>query len=530
MASRGGATGGARPRRGGEAGREGHETVMWKATFIEVGDDEPKGSLSPRPSSEPCSESSSYRVAFFDADRMRAAALSRRMEEAWASNSRETMRNSLEKRRMSAAADTIHLLPEQLSSVVQIKAESLADSVKLDLSLVQKAIRRSGGDGDVVDVAVDQLDKIPEIIRSSFDSKILEANVAIRMKLSAIMQTLKSLSPESQEVQLWSIPEELEQITGEAVDQAVQESKRKAASCCDHVLRSLPEDAGFSRRALKEAKSQIVESVPEMYSQTMRALRSTTNANVRHAVACMDDLKQVPVTNHLVADVLLRAKMSTLPQTDGASLISPASTPPAACYCVKDGGADGASTNHHSQVQASLAPHAECTHHSNPGSLGHPEMCVRPCLYFARGQCTSGDGCRFCHCPHPARPVHLGRSHRRAMEATTMAECFGILLPVLERKMLALRLSTGTLQLLADQQCAGPCAAPVDAGSRAKPRELRTLGKAFGALSMRSLLVVLQKKVGAQNSREKVLLDALMLEVREAGFLVDLGEEVQEDA
>ncbi|CAK0908526.1 unnamed protein product [Prorocentrum cordatum] len=345
-------------RSGDAVGRRGHEKVMWKATFIEVGGDERQGSLSPRPSSEPCSESASCRGEFFEADRLRASALSQHMEEAWASNDREAMRSSLQKRRMSAAADAIHLLPEQLINVVQTKAESLADSVKIDLSLVQKAIRRSGGDGDAVDVAIDQLDKIPGIIRSSFDSKIVDANEAIRTKLSAIMQKFKGRAPESQEVvtQLWTIPEELEQITWEAVDKAVQESQREAASCCDRVLRSLPEDAGSSRRALKDAKSQIVESMPEMYSATMRALRSTTNANVRHAVAYVDDPKDVPVTNHLVADVLLRAKMGTLPHTNGASLYQPSHCAASLLDCVNDAGGDGFLANHRSQCQAYDVP------------------------------------------------------------------------------------------------------------------------------------------------------------------------------
>ncbi|CAK0868977.1 unnamed protein product [Prorocentrum cordatum] len=183
-----------RQRPGSVAKMEGREKLSWKATFIDLCADERQGSLSPRPSSEPCSESPSS-SAFFDADRINTAALSKHMEAAWASNSRETMRTSLEKRRLSAAAAAIDSIPEQLSSVVHNKAQSLAESVKTDLSLVQKAIRSSGGDDDAVDVAIDQLDRIPGIIRSSFDSKIMEANGAIRMKLSAIIQRFKAMLP-----------------------------------------------------------------------------------------------------------------------------------------------------------------------------------------------------------------------------------------------------------------------------------------------------------------------------------------------
>ncbi|CAK0808404.1 unnamed protein product, partial [Prorocentrum cordatum] len=470
------------------------------ATFIDLSDDEPQGSISPRPSSEPCSESSSSCSAFFQAEKRNTAMLAKHMEEAWASNSRETMRTSLEKRRLSAAAQAIDSIPEQLSSVVLNKAKSLAESVKTDLSLVQKAIRCSGGDEDVVDVAIDELGQIPGIIRSSFDSKIMEANGAIRLKLSAIMQRVKRKNSESDEMvtELWTIPEELEQITGQAVDEAVQESKRAATRHCDRVMRSLPEDAGVSRQALRDAKLHIAEAVPEMFTETMRALRRTTTANVKHAVAHVDDPSEVPVTNCLIADVLLRAKAGIEEPSTHAGL-----------------GATAA--------PSILNPGAGGGCHRNAGSLGHPEMCVRPCLYFLRGQCTNSDACRFCHYQHPIRPVHLGRPHRKTLEAATAAECIGSALPIIERKLVTLNLSTDALKEYSSQQRAGPDGAVVVAGSRVKPRELRTLERAFNALSMRSLLVVLQRKVGEQASREKALVDELLLELRGRGFLVNAG-------
>ncbi|CAK0819800.1 unnamed protein product [Prorocentrum cordatum] len=210
-------------------------------------------------------------------------------------------------------------------------------------------------------------------------------------------------------------------VTGEAVDQAVQEFKREAAGCYDHTLRSLPEDAGFGRQALKDAKAQLVELAAEMCSETMRALRRVANANIKHAVACVEDPNEVPVMDHFVADELLGAKMGTLPQTDGASASQSGHCAASMLDCDKDGGADGSLANHCGRCQVRLDPGSECVHHSNPGSLGHPEMCVWPCQHFSRGQCTSGDGCRFCHCPHPTRAAHLGTRHRRTWEAMTTA-------------------------------------------------------------------------------------------------------------
>ena len=30
------------------------------------------------------------------------------------------------------------------------------------------------------------------------------------------------------------------------------------------------------------------------------------------------------------------------------------------------------------------------------GSVGHPELCRRPCIYFAAGQCRNSADCNFC--------------------------------------------------------------------------------------------------------------------------------------
>ncbi|CAK0856390.1 unnamed protein product [Prorocentrum cordatum] len=449
------------------------------------------------------------------------------MEEAYASNSRDTMRNSLEKLCLSEAAEAIAHIPEQLSSVVQNKAKSLAENVKTDLNLVQTAIHRSGGDEDIVEFSIGQLKKIPEIVRSSFDSKLVAMEEVIRLKLSTIIQMVKSNTPESREMyhrvvrELWTIPEKLDQITGEAVDQAVQESKREAIRHCDHVLSILPHDAGVSRRALTDAKLHIVEAVNDMHSETMRSLRRTTTANVKHAVAHVDDPREVPATT-LTACVRVREHADPLPQTDGPSTSQSSHS----AAGIEDPSAPAGEEA--PAAPAGLHASARGARHNNAGSMGHPEMCVRPCLYFLRGECANGGGCKFCHCEHPVRPVHLGRRHRKTLGAATTAECFGILLPIIETKMTMLSLATDTLKAYASQQCAPPDQAA--AGSQLKPRELRTLERALGALSMRVLIDALQRKVGAQASREKSLVDALLLELRGAGFLVDTGEGAQEEA
>eukprot|EP00445_Apocalathium_hangoei_P021785 CAMPEP_0203912232 /NCGR_PEP_ID=MMETSP0359-20131031/53322_1 /ASSEMBLY_ACC=CAM_ASM_000338 /TAXON_ID=268821 /ORGANISM="Scrippsiella Hangoei, Strain SHTV-5" /LENGTH=117 /DNA_ID=CAMNT_0050838123 /DNA_START=18 /DNA_END=368 /DNA_ORIENTATION=+ len=31
-----------------------------------------------------------------------------------------------------------------------------------------------------------------------------------------------------------------------------------------------------------------------------------------------------------------------------------------------------------------------------PGSIGHPQLCDRPCLYFAKNECANGMDCEYC--------------------------------------------------------------------------------------------------------------------------------------
>ena len=40
---------------------------------------------------------------------------------------------------------------------------------------------------------------------------------------------------------------------------------------------------------------------------------------------------------------------------------------------------------------------------SVPGSVGHPELCRRPCIYFAAGQCRNSADCNFCSSSRSSR-------------------------------------------------------------------------------------------------------------------------------
>jgi len=88
------------------------------------------------------------------------------------------------------------------------------------------------------------------------------------------------------------------------------------------------------------------------------------------------------------------------------------------------------------------------TVYCNPGSIGHPDVCSRKCLYFASGDCSNGENCRFCHMAHPKRPPRLDRMNRELLRNMTFEERAVIVLPIIKQKVQALCLSLGPVVAL----------------------------------------------------------------------------------
>jgi len=69
--------------------------------------------------------------------------------------------------------------------------------------------------------------------------------------------------------------------------------------------------------------------------------------------------------------------------------------------------------------------------YTNPGSLRHPELCMRACIFFASNQCMKGADCGFCHMLHKARADKQQRNRLKSMDFQTMLV---VLLPLLLEK------------------------------------------------------------------------------------------------
>eukprot|EP00928_Gymnodinium_smaydae_P008106 TRINITY_DN12933_c0_g1_i2.p1 TRINITY_DN12933_c0_g1~~TRINITY_DN12933_c0_g1_i2.p1 ORF type:complete len:348 (+),score=53.34 TRINITY_DN12933_c0_g1_i2:104-1045(+) len=84
------------------------------------------------------------------------------------------------------------------------------------------------------------------------------------------------------------------------------------------------------------------------------------------------------------------------------------------------------------------------------GSFGHPELCARPCVFAAAGQCGRGFSCEFCHMLHEKRTVHLDKKGRDALKRITHEGRVAAILPVVATKIIRMELDQGLLQDISD--------------------------------------------------------------------------------
>ena len=232
-------------------------------------------------------------------------------------------------------------------------------------------------------------------------------------------------------------------------------------------------------------------------------------------------------TNQVVADQLLRARI----QSGGGSVKGAAA----------------------SSLDASGAGHRHGPGVMNPGSRGHPDLCLRPCLYFAQGKCSNKSSCPFCHMPHPKRPVRFDKLHRETLRRMSFTELAAMMLPALRKKADDLELSREVQELfdqllpVLEQQIAAASpevGAPPQAdlepradsmqrsasgrsfataisstGSEQTRSERRSRGRTFaGALqvmALRPLLAMLAQKVPEEAAQESWLVDQMLKKIHE---------------
>lgn len=59
---------------------------------------------------------------------------------------------------------------------------------------------------------------------------------------------------------------------------------------------------------------------------------------------------------------------------------------------------------------------------ASEGGVGHPELCARPCIFFASKGCALGSDCPHCHLPHAKHPAQLDKRRRQMLSEMTADE------------------------------------------------------------------------------------------------------------
>jgi hypothetical protein len=150
---------------------------------------------------------------------------------------------------------------------------------------------------------------------------------------------------------------------------------------------------------------------------------------------------------------------------------------------------------------------ADLAHPVNPGSIGHPELCPRPCLYFPVGRCSNGVDCNFCHLPHPKRPSHLDKRHRSMLKEMSFQDCLSLMLPILRQKIQLMEVSSDIRDVLDVLEASAHVPATAPPGTQALQTALR-------AMTLRSLLTALHRQASPQSSPEQVAIESLLQQLR----------------
>jgi len=339
--------------------------------------------------------------------------------------------------------------------------------------------------------AAQSITMIPDMIMASFESSFAKAMTTVRIRVDDVIQGLEGNSMAKEQVvkQMWAIPEEVRQITRDAVKEASLESREKVMLHLDKELQQWSQSEETVPDALWHAKRQIVATVPKKLPDTVRNVMTATETNVCEAVKVVqakDDITGV-VANRVVADTLLRAKVGPALKTD----------------------------DDHVAAWGGLETLRIC----NPGSIGHPELCERACLYFPLGKCTNGKNCEFCHAPHSKRGTHLDKRHREMLRNMNFAERFRFIHPILKSKFHTLGVKEEVTEILESLAAAAEKTSAesneVQPKDRRQSRETRTLHVALKFMSTRTLITLLHHAPMPEGSPEHSALELLLQKIKQ---------------
>jgi len=354
--------------------------------------------------------------------------------------------------RLSSAMAVIEEIPGRISEGMQRATSYVVDNMQSEVAIMSKQIRsdaetraqatqKDPRECKATETVVKNLEVIPTMVLNLLEARVEKARAKVRTRVSGMIENLSCIQEKNWEdhellvSQMRMISEEVEQIAGDAVKAAAQECHTHASRQLDYALGVLRENRGEDEEGAEwrtgEGDQQPgssgppgrfgeVTHDPELWQKTVTFDPGFWENKMEQAVAVVQDKHYKPqdLTNQVVADQLLRARIRS----------------------------GGGSTGSRGVQSAQISQQGREAR--NPGSRGHPDLCMRPCLYFGQGHCKNGQECRFCHFPHPKRPVRFDKQHRETLRKLPFERLACYMLPILRQKAAELELSAEVQGLL----------------------------------------------------------------------------------
>ena len=159
--------------------------------------------------------------------------------------------------------------------------------------------------------------------------------------------------------------------------------------------------------------------------------------------------------------------------------------------------------------QATVMTPAHQAFIASSGSLGHPEVCHRPCMHFLEGLCHHGSACTFCHLPHPEKRSKFDKKQRQLLKNLSYEEFLVHTLPFIEDCLEKMQFDGSDLLDLLH----------AEVGEMPRmPRDRWNLSKVLGRMNLAGLMGMVRQKA-EQTSEEPgdlvMKIDAVMTKIRE---------------
>ncbi|CAK9078825.1 unnamed protein product [Durusdinium trenchii] len=143
------------------------------------------------------------------------------------------------------------------------------------------------------------------------------------------------------------------------------------------------------------------------------------------------------------------------------------------------------------------------------GSYGHPHLCRRPCVKFARGCCDKGVACGFCHSDH-VKPATFDKQARDWLAAWPKGRVIAAVLPLLHRAAVKECSAMDLLEILQREHTIRGTGQP-------QPRTPRKIQQVLDRMNFAGLIGVVRSHVGGHLA---ILLENGLKNLREEASLL----------